>query len=115
MVEVRQGEVWWADMAEPIGSEPGFHRPVVVVQCDSFNLGSIKTVVCVSLTSNLKWARAPGNVVLSAKSTGLPKDSVANVSQISTLDRQQLTEHIGKLPASQLRLILDGIDIVLCR
>ncbi len=84
---ISQGEVWWADLGEPRGSEPGFRRPVVVVQNDSFNRSKIATVVCVPLTSNLHWAQAPGNVTLSAKATGLPKDSVANVSQVVTLDK----------------------------
>ncbi|MDI9597955.1 MAG: type II toxin-antitoxin system PemK/MazF family toxin [Acidobacteriota bacterium] len=110
-----QGEVWWADLAEPSGSEPGFRRPVVVVQGDAFNRSRIATVVCVALTSNLRWADAPGNVLLSARTTGLPKDSVANVSQLVTLDREALTEPVGALPAKKLELVLLGIDIVLGR
>ena len=110
-----QGEVWWADLAEPSGSEPGFRRPVVVVQGDAFNRSRIATVVCVALTSNLRWADAPGNVLLSARTTGLPKDSVANVSQLVTLDREALTERVGTLPAKKLELVLLGIDIVLGR
>ncbi|MHB0981083.1 MAG: type II toxin-antitoxin system PemK/MazF family toxin [Thermoleophilia bacterium] len=110
-----QGEVWWADLADPAGSEPGFRRPVVVVQGDSFNRSRISTVVCVALTGNLRWADAPGNVLLSSKATGLPKDSVANVSQIVTLDRESLTERVGVLPDKKLELVLFGIDIVLGR
>lgn len=110
-----QGEVWWADLAEPSGSEPGFRRPVVVVQGDAFNRSRIATVVCVALTSNLRWADAPGNVLLPARTTGLPKDSVANVSQLVTLDREALTEPVGALPAKKLELVLLGIDIVLGR
>jgi mRNA interferase MazF len=90
-----QGEVWWADLAEPSGSEPGFRRPVVVVQGEAFNRSRIATVVCVALTSDLRWANAPGNVLLTARATGLPKDSVANVSQLVTLDREALTERAG--------------------
>jgi len=112
---IAQGEVWWADLAEPSGSEPGFRRPVVVVQGDAFNRSRIATVVCVALTSNLRWADAPGNVLLSARTTGLPKDSVANVSQLVTLDREALTEPVGALPAKKLELVLLGIDIVLGR
>ncbi len=85
---IAQGDVCWADMSAPVGSEPGFRRPVVVVQGDAFNRSRIATVVCVPLTSNLKWADAPGNVLLPARSTRLSKDSVANVSQIVTLDRR---------------------------
>lgn len=112
---IARGEVWWADLAEPSGSEPGFRRPVVVVQGDAFNRSRIATVVCVALTSNLRWADAPGNVLLSARTTGLPKDSVANVSQLVTLDREALTEPVGALPAKKLELVLLGIDIVLGR
>jgi mRNA interferase MazF len=112
---IAQGEVWWADLGEPVGSEPGFHRPVVVVQGDAFNRSRIGTVVCVALTSNLRWAQAPGNVLLGSRITGLPKDSVANVSQLVTLEREALTERVGLLPATKLELVMLGIDIVLGR
>ena len=112
---ISQGEVWWADLAEPVGSAPGFRRPVVVVQSDSFNRSRIATVVCVPLTGNLHWAEAPGNVLLTAAVTGLPKDSVANVSQPVTLDRSTLTDVVGKLPDAKLELILYGLDVVLGR
>ena len=88
---ISQGDVWWADLPDPIGSGPGFRRPVVVVQGDSLNRSKISTVVCVPLTSNLKWENAPGNVKLSERATGLTKESVANVSQIVTLDKTLLT------------------------
>ncbi|HVV50733.1 MAG TPA: type II toxin-antitoxin system PemK/MazF family toxin [Polyangia bacterium] len=110
-----QGEVWWADLGAPHGSKPGFRRPVVVIQGDALNRSRLATVVCVSLTSNLKWAAAPGNVLLSESVTGLPKDSVANVSQIVTLDRSELTERAGKLPKGKLDLVLSGVDVVLGR
>ena len=112
---IAQGEVWWADLEDPAGSEPGFRRPVVIVQGDSFNRSRLATVVCVALTSNLRWADAPGNVRLPAKVTGLPKDSIANVSQIITLDRASLTERIGVLTDQKLELVLLGIDLVLGR
>ncbi len=112
---IAQGEIWWAELDEPTGSEPGFRRPVVVVQGDAFNRSSLQTVVCVALTSNLRWGDAPGNVRLPARATGLPKDSVANVSQLVTLDREVLTERVGRLSASNLGLVLTGIDIVLGR
>ena len=112
---VAQGQVWWADLPDPTGSGPGFRRPVVIVQGDAFNRSRIATVVCVPLTSNLRWADAPGNVLLAALSTGLPRDSVANVSQILTIDRALLSELVGQVPARQLQLILAGIDIVLGR
>lgn len=112
---IGQGEVWWADLGEPIGSGPGYNRPVVVVQCDPLNRSRIGTVVCVPLTGNLKWATAPGNVVLPAQATGLPKPSVANVSLIVALDKQQLTEQVGKVGTRHLELLFAGIDVVLGR
>jgi mRNA interferase MazF len=110
-----QGEIWWAELPEPAGSEPGFRRPVLVVQGDAFNRSTLATVVCVVLTSNLRWADAPGNVLLTADMTGLPRDSVANVSQVVTIDRSFLTDRVGTLPQSHLVLVLGGIDIVLGR
>lgn len=110
-----QGEIWWASLAEPIGSEPGFRRPVLVVQCDSFNRSALATVVCVILTSNLKWAAAPGNVLLHAPETGLPKDSIANVSAIVTIDKRMLTERVGRIRKPKLELVLAGIDAMLGR
>lgn len=115
MVEIAQGETWWADIPEPTGSGPGFRRPVVVVQGDHLNRSRIATVVCVPLTSNFTWADAPGNVVLSSALTGLPKDSVANASQVVALDRQCLSERVGKLPSKKLALVMSGIDVVLGR
>lgn len=112
---IAQGDVWWADLAEPRGSEPGFRRPVLVVQSDSFNRSALSTVVCVPLTSNLKWALAPGNVELRSKETGLPKDSVANVSQLVAVDKDMLAERAGKLRKPKLELVFAGIDILLGR
>jgi mRNA interferase MazF len=114
-VVIAQGEVWWADLGDPAVSEPGFRRPVVIVQGNAFNASALRTVVCVALTSNLKWAEAPGNVLLPARATGLPKRSVANVSQVVTLDRNDLAERAGRLSASNLELVLAGIDVVLGR
>jgi len=114
-VVVSQGEIWWADLPAPTGSGPGFRRPVVVVQADALNRSRVGTVVCVPLTSNLKWALAPGNVHLPARATGLPKDSVANVSQIISIDKELLTARVGKLSRSNLELVLSGIDTVLGR
>jgi len=114
-VVISQGEVWWADLPPPAGSGPGFRRPVVVVQADALNRSRIATVVCVPLTSNLKWAGAPGNVTLPARLTGLPKDSVANVSQIVSVDKDLLTTRVAKLPRAKLESLLSGIDVVLGR
>jgi mRNA interferase MazF len=112
---ILQGEVWWADLPAPAGSGPGFRRPVVIVQGDALNRSRIATAVCVPLTSNLKWALAPGNIHLPARFTGLPRDSVANVSQIVSVDKDFLTERVGKVPPSSLESVLSGIDIVLGR
>ncbi len=112
---IGQGDVLLADLGEPIGSSPGFRRPVIVVQCDALNRSRLSTVVCVPLTSNLRWADAPGNVLLKQKHTGLEKDSVANVSQIVAIDKSQLSDRVGTLPRRQLELILSGIDTILGR
>ena len=112
---ISQGDVFWADLPDPIGSGPGFRRPVVVVQSDALNASRLATVVCVPLTSNLGWSDAPGNVPLRSRATGLPKDSVANVSQIVALDRELLTERAGRLSKRRLGLVLAGIDVVLGR
>ena len=109
---IAQGDIWWAG---PEGSEPGFRRPVLVVQGDSFNRSRIGTVVCVPLTSLLRWAEAPGNVFLPARATRLSKDSVANVSQLVTLDREMLDEHVVKLSRRRVEMVLSGIDAVLGR
>ena len=112
---ISQGDVCWASLDDPVGSAPGFRRPVVIVQGDSFNASRIATTVVVPLSSNLRLAAAPGNVLLESRRTGLPKDSVANVSQLVTIDRALLTERAGRLSAADLRLVLAGIDLVLGR
>ncbi len=112
---IAQAEIWWADLGDPIGSAPGYRRPVVIVQSDALNRSRIGTVVCVPLTSNLKWAEAPGNVRVTARSTGLDRDSVANVSLIVAIDKARLIERVGRLSARQFETILAGIDIVLGR
>lgn len=112
---MEQGEIWWASLPEPAGSEPGYRRPVVIVQGDAFNRSRIRTIVCVAVTSNLALADAPGNVLLPKDVAGLPRDSVANVSQVITLDRNFLTERAGRLPVDLLEEILDGIELVLGR
>ena len=112
---IAQGDVVWADLGEPVGSQPGFKRPVVVVQGEAYNLSAIATVVCVPLTSNHALARYPGNLALTARATGLPKDSVANVSQILTLNRTQILERVGHISKGKVAAILSGIDIVLGR
>lgn len=110
---ISQGDVCWASLGDPQGSEPGFRRPVLVVQGDDFNASRIATAVVVALTSNLRLAAVPGNVVLPAERTGLQKDSVANVSQIATVDRVVLSERTGRIVRSDLLLVLTGIELVL--
>ena len=94
---VERGQIWWADLDAPEGSEPGFRRPVLVVQSDAFNRSRIRTVIAVALTSNLRLVEAPGNVLVPANTSGLPKDSVANVSQVLTLDKDYLAD-LGDVP-----------------
>ena len=112
---ISQGDVCWASLDDPVGSSPGFRRPVAVVQGDSFNSSRIATTVVVALTSDVRLAAAPGNVLLTAARTGLPKDSVANVAQVASVDRGVLTERVGRLTAGDLGLVLAGIDLVLGR
>ncbi len=108
-----RGEIWWADLPEPRGSEPGYRRPVLIVQADSFNRSKIQTVIVAVITSNLRLAEAPGNVILPARVSGLPRDSVVNVSQLLTIDHSFLTEHLGKLPARMLADVEAGLRLVL--
>jgi len=108
-----RGTVWWAEFPQPVASEPGFRRPVIIVQANSFNRSRIKTVMAVVVTSNLRLADAPGNVALSASATGLPKDSVANVSQVITIDRTFLVEQRGRLPGQLMKAIDDGLRLSL--
>ncbi|MCM2270838.1 MAG: type II toxin-antitoxin system PemK/MazF family toxin [Thermoanaerobaculia bacterium] len=112
MVALR-GEVWWADLGEPAGSEPGYRHPVVVVQEDELNRSRLSTTVVALLTSNLRRADAAGNVLCPARLTGLPKDSVVNVSQLATVDKTALIERVGALPPRLLRTVDDGLRLVL--
>jgi len=114
-VVISQGDVWWADLPVPVGSGPGFRRPVVVIQSDAFNRSRIATVVCVPLTTNTQWLNVPGNVLLSSHVTNLPEDSVANASQVIAIDKDLLFDHVGKLPRAKLELVLAGLDAVLGR
>lgn len=112
---ISQGDVLWANLPDPAGSGPGFRRPVVVVQGDALNRSRIATALCVPLTSNLRWAEAPGNVLLPAASTGLPRDSVALTPSLVSIDRRLLDEQSGRISDRQLRAVLSGIDVVLGR
>ena len=110
---IKRGDIWWASLPEPSGSMPGYRRPIVIVQSDSFNRSRINTVLAVVITSNLRLANAPGNVFLSTESTGLSKDSVANVSQIITVDKSFLTDWVSGLTSRQMELIEDGLRLAL--
>lgn len=110
---VERGEVWWADLGEPDGSEPDYRRPVVIMQSDAFNRSRLRTVIAVVLTTNLRLLDAPGNVLVSAKASGLPQDSVANVSQLITIDRDFLLERAGRLRGQPLGDLESGLRLVL--
>ena len=113
MDEIQRGQIWWADLPEPRRSEPGYRRPVLVVQTESFNRSRIQTAIVAVITGNLELADVPGNVLLPARSTGLPRDSVANVSQLMTLDRSFLTELVGTLPPRLQGTVDEGLRLVL--
>jgi mRNA interferase MazF len=110
---VTRGEIWWAGLPEPRGSEPGFRRPVLIIQADSFNRSGIRTALVAVITSNLRLAELPGNVFLPAQTSGLPRDSVVNVSQLLTLDRSFLTEEVSKLPSRLMADVDTGLRLVL--
>jgi mRNA interferase MazF len=110
---IQRGEIWWADLPEPRRSEPGYRRPVLIIQSDAFNLSRIQTVIVATLTSNLELADAPGNVFIPARASGLSRDSVVNVSQLLTLDRSFLTEHIGTIPSRLLHSVDEGLRNIL--
>lgn len=110
---VRRGEIWWADLPEPHGSEPGYRRPVLIVQSDNFNRSRIRTVVALAITSNVQLAEAPGNAPLPRRDTGLTRDSVVNVSQFMTLDKQFLIDRVGLVSDAALARVEDGIRLVL--
>lgn len=112
---VAQGDILWASLPDPVGSGPGLRRPVVVVQGDALNASGLASVIVVPLTSNFRWSAAPGNVLLTKGKTGLPKDSVANVTQIISIDRAILSDHVGRVSGARLQLILEGIDVALGR
>jgi len=110
---IKRGEIWWVELADPRGSEPGFRRPVVVVQADSFNRSQIGTVVVAAISSNLGLVEAPGNVGLSRRDSRLPRNSVVNVSQVLTLDRRFLTKRVSRLPGQVIEEIDSGLRLVL--
>jgi len=112
-MEIQQGDIFWIDLGEPSGSEPGYMRPHVVIQNNIFNLSKINTVVVCSLTTNLSRANSPGNVLLNPDEGNLPKQSVVNVTQVFTVDKNDLIEKIGTISHKRVVQILSGIDLVL--
>ncbi len=110
---IERGEVWWADLGEPDGSEPGYRRPVLIVQSDAFNRSRLRTVIAVVLMTSMRLLEAPGNVLIPAKASGLPKDSVANVSQLITVDRDFLLERAGRLQSQVMKDLDSGLRLVL--
>jgi mRNA interferase MazF len=110
---IKRGEIWWALLPAPVASEPGYRRPLLIIQSDDFNQSRISTVIAAVITSNLHLADAPGNVLLTKKESGLPKQSVVNVSQLITVDKTFLTEKAGSISALKLSEIETGVRLVL--
>ena len=110
---MKRGQIWWADLYEPVASEPGYKRPVLILQSNEFNRSRINTVIVVPLTSNLKLSEAPGNVTLPKARTGLSKESVANVSQVITIDKSFLVEEVGQLDNLNMHQVEEGVRLVL--
>ncbi|CAN5529549.1 type II toxin-antitoxin system toxin endoribonuclease MazF6 [soil metagenome] len=110
---IRRGEIWWADLGEPRGSAPALRRPVIVVQSDHYNDSRLRTIIVVALTANTRLVAMPGNVAVAADLSGLPEDSVANVTQVATIDRDDAVERIGALPAWLVEQVDDGLRRVL--
>jgi mRNA interferase MazF len=110
---VNRGEIWWASLPDPVGSTPGYKRPILIVQANEFNKSKINTLIAVAITSNLRLAAAPGNILLTAKNSQLPRESVINVSQIITIDKSFLTEKVHTLSNAIMDQVDDGLRLVL--
>lgn len=110
---MQRGDIWWANLPEPVGSGPGYRRPVLVLQADAFNQSRISTIVVLAITKNIRLAKAPGNVLITARTSKLDVDSIVNVSQIFTLDKYLLTEYISNLTPAKMAKIEDGVRLVL--
>lgn len=110
---MKRGEIWWASLPEPVGSEPGYRQPMVIVQSNEFNASLIRTIIAATITTNLALAEAPGNVLLPRKLSRLPLDSVVNISQVVTLDRSFLVKRVSALPTDIMAQINDGLRLVL--
>lgn len=112
-VVIRRGEIWWASLRAPSGSEPGFRRPVLIVQANPFNRSKIRTVLAAIITSNIRLGEAPGNVLLTKALSGLRRDSIVNVSQIVTLDKSFLTEPAGRISTAKQQEVDEGLRLIL--
>lgn len=110
---ISRGEIWWATLSDPAGSEPGFRRPILIVQDDAFNRSKIQTTICLVLSSNMRLALAPGNVAVSKKESRLSKDSVINVSQVVTVDRRFLSEKASRISAKTMKAVDSGLRLAL--
>jgi mRNA interferase MazF len=110
---MKRGEIWWASLGEPRASGPGYRRPVLILQSDDFNQSAIRTVICAIVSSNMNLALSPGNVRVSSRSSGLPKPSVVNVSQVITVDKTLLTGRVKSLDVQSMRQVEEGLRLVL--
>ncbi len=110
---ILRGEIWWADLPEPVGSEPGFRRPLLIISANAFNRSALQTALGVILTANLGRAESSGNVLLSRRHSGLPKDSVVNVTQVLTVNKDALTECVGQLPGHLLAEVEEGLRLAM--
>jgi mRNA interferase MazF len=110
---MKRGEIWWASLGEPKASEPGYRRPVLILQSDEFNHSAIRTVICAVVSSNMNLAMAPGNVHISSRNSGLPKPSVVNVTQVITVDKSVLTDRVKRLDVQSMNQVEDGLRLVL--
>ena len=113
MVKIERGEIWWADLGRPMGSEPSLRRPVLIVQDDRYNRSKIATVIVISITSNTRLAELPGNIPLNPNESGLPKSSVINVSQLTTIDKRWLERKVSRLPRMIMEEINFGLGLIL--
>ncbi len=110
---IERGEIWWANLPEPVGSSPGLPRPVLIIQSDKFNRSRINTVVIAVISTSLRLADSEGNVLLTARQSNLPKDSVVNISQLFTIDESLLRDYVGALSAKKIKQIDNGLRLVL--
>ena len=110
---IKRGEIWWAELPEPIGSGPGYRRPLLIIQSNDFNKSKINTIIVAVITSNIRLSAAPGNILLSTQKSNLPKESVINVSQLITIDKSFLTEKVNTLSSSIMANVDEGVRLVL--